>query len=561
MSHPPSTAAVAWDSVIIVSKRVTPRHTSFPLMDIAQAGEPLASGGKIASRSDHDVDVEDRLRGQPWNGRTADVLDAKGNAAEGTVENGGKIVELSRPVGVVRKDFDRCGLLHHAFEFTIGVRTPPPTLAAAICYTEIMSESRYALFGAEPSTSAFPETVEQVQDLVRESAGAAIVPWGGGSRQHIGFPPERYDIALDTSRLNRIVEYAADDMVVTAEAGVTVGQLQSTLAERGQFLPVDIPEPERQTVGGLVATRPDSLRRFAFGSVRDCLIGLKVVNAKAEVITGGGKVVKNVSGYDLPKLYCGSYGTLGLIAQASFKVSPIPEATATAMLALTADHNSEDVLDLLLGSDLSPSFLYLLNPRAAHDLLDSPADASTQVLIVGFDGPAAAVEWQAKALTSLTGGGCLADSGNAPAPLAPSDEQSRRVRALLRDFPHRPASASASFHIMSSQIGAFSRMVEWTARRAGFTASVVADAAVGIMWAQFEPRGEMGNWPGFWKDLSDKALRCGGSFIVERMPIEWREADVSVWSPILPDFALMRRVKDQLDPARVWNPGRFFGRI
>jgi len=352
-----------------------------------------------------------------------------------------------------------------------------------------------------------------------------------------------------------------------AEAGVTIADLQKTLAAHGQFLPVDIAEPDKQTVGGMVATRPDSLRRFAYGSVRDSLIGVKVVNSKAELIQGGGKVVKNVSGYDLPKLYCGSYGTLGCIVEAAFKVQPIPEATATAMLALTADHNSEDILDLLLGSDLAPSFLYLLNPQAATDLLGAPVDQGSQILIVGLDGPAAAVEWQSKALTSLTGGGCLGESsggGQSSAIAAPgseADKQAQAIRVLLRDFPHRPASVAASFHIQSSQIGAFSRMVEWTARRAGFTASVVADAAVGMMWAQFEPRGEMGNWSAFWKDLSDKALRCGGSFIVERMPAEWRAADVPVWSPILPDFALMLRVKDQLDPNRMWNPGRFVGRL
>ena len=458
-----------------------------------------------------------------------------------------------------------------------------------------MSEIGYALFGAEPETTAFPSTTAEVQELVRASDGKAIAPWGGGTRQHIGYAPERYDLALSTSKLCHIVEYAPGDMVVTAEAGVIVADLQRALAEHGQFLPVDVAEPERQTVGGLVASRPDSLRRFAYGSVRDCLIGVKVVNAKAELITGGGKVVKNVSGYDLPKLYCGSYGTLGVIVEASFKVSPLPELSSTAMLALTADHNSEDVLDLLLGSDLSPSFLYLLNPQAAQDLLGAPADQTdgphpdpplqggSQVLIVGLDGSADAVDWQSKALTSLTGGGCVGETSSPPLTLSvngekkedgqgrPSydrrgrsvseNEQSRQIRALLRDFPHRPASAAASFHIMSSQIGAFSRMVEWTARRAGFTASVVADAAVGMMWAQFEPRGEMGNWSNFWKDLNDKALRCGGSFIVERMPDEWRAADVPVWSPILPDFALMRRMKDTLDPGRMWNPGRFVGRI
>ena len=441
-----------------------------------------------------------------------------------------------------------------------------------------MSELGYALFGAEPGAAFAPQTAAEVQDVVRANEGAGIVPWGGGTRQHIGYAPERYDIALSTSGLGGIVEYEPDDMVIVAQAGVTVADLQKTLAANGQFLPVDIAEPDKQTVGGMVATRSDSLRRFAFGSVRDCLIGLKVVNAKGELIQGGGKVVKNVSGYDLPKLYCGSYGTLGVIVEAAFKVSPIPEASATAMLALTADNNSEDILDLLLGSDLAPSFLYLLNPQAASDLLGAPVDLAGQVLIVGLDGPAAAVEWQGQALASLTGGGCIGGAPTAAENSSPSrvgrgaearggvglseaDRQSQAIRTLLRDFPHRPASAAASFHIMSSQIGAFSRMVEWTARRAGFSASVVADAAVGMMWAQFEPRGEMGNWTAFWADLSDKALRVGGSFIVERMPDIWRADDVPVWSPILPEFALMRRVKDQLDPGRMWNPGRFVGRI
>jgi glycolate oxidase FAD binding subunit len=444
-----------------------------------------------------------------------------------------------------------------------------------------MSKSRYTLFGAEPSQTASPTSVSDARELVLGSAGLAIAPWGGGSRQHIGYPPERYDIALDTSGLNQITEYSPDDMVVIAQAGVTIADLQTTLAARGQFLPVDVSEPSRQTVGGLVATRPDSLRRCAYGSVRDALIGTIVVNAAGDLIKGGGKVVKNVSGYDLPKLYCGSFGTLGLIVEAAFKVAPLPEASATAMLALTADHNSEDVLDTLLGSDLSPSFLYLLNGQAAQTLLGIPADApSAQYLVIGFDGHAAAVEWQVKRLGTLTSGAYAAGGEALSAVAQPSrssngavsvtigqpdphveGKQSVDIRALLRDFPHRETAASVAFHIMSSQIGAFSRMMEWTARRAGFTAAVVADAAMGIMWAQFEPRAEMGNWSNLYQDLSDKALRCGGSFIVERMPTAWRAKDVPVWAPLLPDFALMARMKAALDPGRMWNPGRFVGRI
>ena len=192
-----------------------------------------------------------------------------------------------------------------------------------------MSNSPFALFGQAPAEAAAPRTVAEAQEIVRGATGLGIVPWGGGTRQHVGYPPERYDLALSTEHLNAITEYEPADLTVTAQAGVTLAQLQRTLAEQGQWLPLDAALPERRTVGGLVAARADSLRRFACGSVRDALIGVSVINHRGEVVKGGGKVVKNVSGYDLPKLYCGSWGTLGLIVEATFKVAPLPEASAT----------------------------------------------------------------------------------------------------------------------------------------------------------------------------------------------------------------------------------------
>jgi FAD/FMN-containing dehydrogenase len=120
---------------------------------------------------------------------------------------------------------------------------------------------------------------------------------------------------------------------------------------------------------------------------------------------------------------------------------------------------------------------------------------------------------------------------------------------------------SVSFHILSSQVGAFARMVEWTARRARFTARVAADAAVGILHAHIFPQHPDADWAAFYTDLADKALRVGGSCIIERMPDELRALDVPVWTPLLPDFFLMSRVKEALDPGRMWNPGRFVGRL
>lgn len=407
-----------------------------------------------------------------------------------------------------------------------------------------MSEAAHcALFGQRPGEIYAPRTADEAREIVRASAGKAIIPWGGGTRQHVGHAPERYNIALSTAKFGRIVDYAPADLTVTCEAGVTVSQLQKTLAEHHQFLPLDIAEPDRQTVGGVIATRADSLRRAHFGSVRDSLLGVTVINARGEMVKGGGKVVKNVAGYDLPKLYCGSWGTLGLIVEATFKVSPLPEASATCVLPLNAERNSEEVLDALMGSELAPSFLCLLSPGAAAEIFED--DAAAQALAIGFDGDAEAVAWQVETL------------GAARLP----ESAAGTLRARLRDFSHADAPMTCAFHILSSQVGAFSRMLEWTARRANFTSQVVSDAALGLMRAHFSPARADADWLAFFADLSDKAARVGGSFVVERMPAILRQADTPVWSPLLPDWDLMARLKEKLDPEKMWNPGRFVGGI
>lgn len=406
-----------------------------------------------------------------------------------------------------------------------------------------------ALFGLSPESTLTPASPEEAQEAVRRAAGRAVVPWGGGTRQALGHAPARYDVCLSTARLDRITDHQPADLTVTAQAGVTITRLQQALAAHGQFLPLDVARPDLQTVGGVVAARAHSLRRLGMGGVRDALLGVTVLNGRGEWVRGGGKVVKNVSGYDLPKLYCGSLGTLGLIAEATFKVASLPPASATALLPLPPDRNTEDVLDALLGSDLSPSFLFLINPGAARSVLPRADDAqhqhSHQYIAVGFDGPAEAVAWQVETL----GAGAL-DAAEAEA-----------LRARLRDFALDPAPMTAAFHILSSQVGAYVRMAEWTARRAGFEARVAADAALGLVHAHFAPARPDADWLAFYADLKDKAGRVGGSFIVERMPDVLRAAGVPVWLPLLPDLALMRRLKDALDPDGMWNPGRFVGGI
>ena len=404
--------------------------------------------------------------------------------------------------------------------------------------------SDFALFGREPGLIAQPQSQKEAQDLVRQSSGKAIVPWGGGCRQHLGYPPECYDVALLTTGLNQIIEYEPADLTLTAQAGVTLAHLQSVLADQGQCLPLEIARPETQTLGGVIATRANSLCRLSGGSVRDLLLGVSVVNGRGEIVKGGGKVVKNVAGYDLPKLYCGSLGTLGLMTEATFKVAPLPETSATVALPLETDHNSEDVLDHLLGSDLAPSFVFLLSPLAASAVLSEAQNA--QYVILGFDGNAEAVEWQVNTL----GAGRLDSAASV------------QIRAALRDFALNDSPMTAEFHVLSSQVGAFSRMLEWTARRSGFAAQVATDAALGMMTAHFAPLGEDADWQRLLRRSQRQSRPLRRQFYHHAdAGCSTRSADIPVWSPLLPDFGLMARLKETLDPTRMWNPGRFVGKL
>src|SRR6266550_5802180 len=161
---------------------------------------------------------------------------------------------------------------------------------------------------------------------------------GGGTQLELGNPPNAIDAEVRSDRLRRIVDYSPSDMVLTAEAGVTLAEINAAAREHRQMLALDAPQPERATIGGLVATGAYGPRRAKYGAVRDLIIGVTLVRADGVIARGGGKVVKNVAGFDLPKVACGSLGTLGMIANATFRLHPLPESSSTVRFdALTAD--------------------------------------------------------------------------------------------------------------------------------------------------------------------------------------------------------------------------------
>jgi len=192
---------------------------------------------------------------------------------------------------------------------------------------------RYQLCGQSPRSVIRPRTVEEVAEVLREAdrSGWAVVPWGSGAQQGYGEAPSRYDLALDLTGLSGIVRHRPANLTVRVEARIRPADLNAQLAAHGQWLPLDPPPGDSATIGGILATGLSGPLRARYGPPQDLLIGLRAVLADGTIVQGGGEVVKNVAGYDLPRLLCGSLGTLGVIVEAAFKLWPRPKTEATAL--------------------------------------------------------------------------------------------------------------------------------------------------------------------------------------------------------------------------------------
>src|SRR4051812_47178313 len=175
--------------------------------------------------------------------------------------------------------------------------------------------------------------VAEVSQVVREAneSNQVVIPRGGGTRMGLGFPPTAADVLLHTTNLDRVVDYEPADLTLTIEAGATLEEVQELLRPEGQFLALDPPLASQSTLGGIIASNASGPLRLAYGSARDLVIGTRVVNADGISTKAGGRVVKNVAGYDLNKLYIGSLGTVGIVVELSFKLWPLPHAEATLL--------------------------------------------------------------------------------------------------------------------------------------------------------------------------------------------------------------------------------------
>ncbi|GAA3596451.1 FAD-binding oxidoreductase [Nonomuraea rosea] len=378
-----------------------------------------------------------------------------------------------------------------------------------------------AVSGVRPRWVALPESVGEVAAVLRACAehDLAVVPAGGGTKLHWGRPPERCDVLLDMCCMNEVLEHAAGDLVVRAQAGVTMDALAAVLADKGQELALDVPFSEGTTVGGTLAAALPGPRSFRYGTARDLLIGITVVLADGTVAKSGGKVVKNVAGYDLGKLFTGSYGTLGVIAEATFRLHPLPPGRrwVTAEIDRAA---LPPVAAALAASQAEPSAVEVDRPEP-----DGPLGLA--VLVEGT-----AAESRAQALRDLIGAGTVTDERPSWWGLILNDDVLVEVR-----FPPSgtgavlDAAAGAGLALRGSPVYGRVLLESWTAVGEHELATAVSG-------------------------LRTKVEAVGGRVSVLSSPYE----SVDRWGQVS-GLPLMRRVKERFDPGRRMSPGRFLGGI
>jgi glycolate oxidase FAD binding subunit len=403
-------------------------------------------------------------------------------------------------------------------------------------------EARDAVDGVVPPWIVRPGTVAEVQECVRAAAtdGLALVASGLGAYLDRGAPPERLDVLLRLDRLGRVVDHQAADMTVTVEAGCRLDRLAEALAGAGQWLPLDPPEPAVTTVGGLIAADLSGPLRAAHGRVRDALIGLRVVGADGALVSGGGRVVKNVAGYDLPKLHVGALGTLGVVVEATFKVRPRPACEEAVVVAARTPTLAGALAQALLDLDVQPHWLELAGPGG---LAEGPGDGAA--VAVGFAGIAdevAHARSQALAIAAAQGlRGVVVRDGAA-------------LRARLARFPLEPAPAVIRAAGLPTEVADLVVAIETAAAA---PVRCLAHAANGVVRAAIAQASAVAP---LVATLRPQLEARGGSLVVERAVLEVKR-QVDVWGDAGPALTLMRRVKSVYDPGRVLAPGRFVAGI
>ncbi len=398
--------------------------------------------------------------------------------------------------------------------------------------------------------ASIPPDQSALAAAVREAfaAGTPVYPVGGGTSLGYGLPITRPGIELSLAKLNRVVDYPARDMTITVEAGITMAALAAALAAERQRLPIDMPQAERATLGGVIATNFSGPLRYGHGTIRDYVIGISAVDGRGVPFKGGGRVVKNVAGYDFCKLLVGSLGTLGVITQVTLKVKPIPERTALVGCRVKDFDHVERMLAGMVSSETRPCAIeFVAGPEWSDDsALEPLAPGEFGHLIAALEGTEPEVEWMTRTLLSE-----LVSHGAHGFVVA--DDRSAGLWLRLREFPATEATLVLKANVPPSRTVEMIRLL----REATPDCSIQAHAGNGIVLARFPTFAAGGVSRILIGRLQPAAQNAGGNLIVLSSTLGGELTRQAVWGAASGSAMLMEAVKRQFDPKNMLNPGRF----
>jgi glycolate oxidase FAD binding subunit len=412
-------------------------------------------------------------------------------------------------------------------------------------------------------TDALPllETISatDLSTVVETVAGAAaspapVYPIGGGTRLGYGVRPKQPGLGLSLARMTALVDYPARDLTVTVEAGMTVAELARRLAAQRQWLPLDVPRPDRSTLGGLIAANTFGPRRYRWGTIRDYLLGFTAVDGRGQPFSGGGRVVKNAAGYNMARLLVGSLGSLAVITQVTLMVRPIPETSALVVADLGGFDRAEPLFGSLARTKTLPSAIqWLLGPawRQLPGIVSQPQPGLGR-LLVGLEGTQAEVDWMIGQLQRE-----WKDAGGGT-PMVISGPSSRDLWTALAEglAGASPENGHASLLLQAQVpparvVGAVRSLMD-----ADPQASIQAYAGDGILCGRLAP-GRLEPVAAFCRRLRASLAALEGSLVVLESPAEAELSRETVWGPPGDGQRVMESLKRQFDPQGILNPGRF----
>jgi glycolate oxidase FAD binding subunit len=401
-------------------------------------------------------------------------------------------------------------------------------------------QRRLSVDGLLPSTVMRPDDAEDAARglYLCDQVPAAVVVWGGGTQMRLGAPPRKYEIAFSTEGMTRLLEYEPADLTCRVEAGMRLRDLQAALRAQGQRLPLDPPHPEQATVGGMVAANSNGLSRGRYGTVRDWVIGIAVAYPSGKVARAGGKVVKNVAGYDLMKLHIGALGTLGVVTEVNFKVQTQPEAEATLLAHFEAPAPAIDAATKLAHQYLAPSASIVLDRIAREDCgLTADARYTLALRLEGYEREVEAARDLAVRIVGEAG----------------SRVETRDIPASFWDAA-RDWSAPAEDVVLLRAITPL-HGIQPVVDALPDEAQTIIQPASGLVDVRVPSASAV-------ETLSRlrRAAGAEGQVVVAAAPAALKQA-LDVWGPPPAGFPIMRALKQALDPNGILNPGRFVGGI